>query len=345
MERTDFRGLGRDTQEALRARAVYLVLECGKSQGHAAEAVGAARQTVNGWIKRHAESGEAGLKDGRRVSSRKGRGLLTAAEARRVRGWIRDKYPEQLQLPYALWTAGVVRELIRRRLGKQLALSTMHLYLRRWDFTPQKPLSRATQRSEPAIARWLKKDYPAIARRAKQRKALIYWGDETGVNNQDQIGRGYAPKGQTPIVHRTARKLTTSMISAVNNRGLMRFMCFKGALNAALFITFLHRLINSTRGKLFLIVDNLKVHHAVKVSRWVDGHKDRIKLFFLPAYAPEHNPDEYLNNDLKQKLRNRPKPDTQEELLQATSSVLRSLQRKPDSIRAYFRAEHVRYAA
>jgi transposase len=228
MEKRDFRGIGRDAQEVLRVRAIYLVQVLGKTQGDAATAVGTSRQTVNQWLKRHAEAGEAALLDGRRVSSRKGKGILTAAEARRVQAWLRDKCPEQLKLPYALWTAGVVRELIRRRLGKDLGESTVRLYLTRWGFTPQKPLSRATQRSDAAIERWLEREYPKIARRAKREKALIYWGDETGVSNQDQVGRSYAPKGQTPVVHRTAKKISTSMISAVNNRGLMRFMCFKG---------------------------------------------------------------------------------------------------------------------
>jgi transposase len=345
MKQVDFRGLGRDVQEALRSRAVYLVRRLGKSQSEAAAVVRASRQAVNQWLQRHAGSGDEGLLDGRRVSARKGRGLLTPVEAGRVRSWITDKCPEQLKLPYALWTAGVVRELIRRRLGKELGLSTVQLYLLRWGFTPQKPLSRATQRSDAAIARWLDQEYPKIARRAKREKALIFWGDETGISNQDQVGRGYAPKGQTPVVRRTAKKLSTSMISAVNNRGLMRFMCFKGALNAGLFIAFLRRLIEGAAGKLFLIVDNLRVHHAVKVRNWVAEHHNDIELVFLPAYAPEHNPDEYLNNDLKQQLKNQPKPNTQEDLVKATTSVLRSLQRRPERIRSYFHPQHVRYAA
>jgi len=135
------------------------------------------------------------------------------------------------------------------------------------------------------------------------------------------------------------------MISAVNNRGLMRFMCYKGALNATLFIGFIRRLTLSGSGKLFLIVDNLRVHRSVKVSQWVQAHREEIELFFLPAYAPEHNPDEYLNNDLKQQLKNRPKPDSQKQLVDTTSSVMRSLQRRPARIRACFHAQHVRYAA
>ena len=345
MKPIDFRSLGRDGQEALRTRAVYLVSVLGKSQGEAAEAVGASRQTVNQWMKRYAALGEEALCDGRRVSARKGQGLLTPAEAERVRGWITDQYPEQLDLPHALWTSGVVRELIRRQLGKALGLSTVQLYLARWGFTPQKPLSRATQRSNTAVGDWLEHQYRKIARRAKREKALISWGDETGISNQDQVGRSYAPAGQTPVIRKTARKLSTSMISAVNNRGLMRFMCFKGALDTTLFIAFLRRLIEQASQKLFLIVDNLRVHHAVKVRQWVAAHREAIELFFLPAYAPEHNPDEYLNNDLKQQLKNVPVPATQDDLLKATMSVLRSIQRRPARVQAYFNPPNVRYAA
>lgn len=345
MEKQDFRSIGRDAQEALRARAVYLVETQGKTQAEAGEAVGASRQTVNLWLKRHAKAGEAALQDGRRVSARKGKGLLTATEAQQIKAWVTDKCPEQLKLPFALWTTGVVRELIRRRLGKTLGESTVRLYLDRWGLTPQKPLTRSKQRSDAAIERWLEREYPKIVRRAKREKALIYWGDEAGISNQDQIGRGYAPKGRTPVLRRTAKKISTSMISAVNNRGLMRFMCFTGALNADLFIGFLRRLIKGAPSKQFLIVDNLRVHHSKKVGQWVEAHKAEIELFFLPAYAPEHNPDEYLNNDLKQKLKNRPRPDTHAELVKGTTAVLRSLQRRPNSIKAYFHHKDVRYAA
>ena len=324
---------------------MFLVLQLHKTQAEAAEAVGVSRQIVNQWMRNHACEGEKALLDRRLNTHRRGKGRLTDAEARRVQGWIKDKCPEQLKLPYALWTAGVVRELIHRRLGKHLGLSTVQLYLLKWGFTPQKPLSRATQRSDAKIQHWLEQDYPKIARRAKREKALIYWGDETGVSNQDQVGRSSAPRGQTPVIHKTAKKLTTSMISAVNNRGLMRFMCFKGALNAGLFITFLGRLIKDAPNRIFLIVDNLRVHKSVKVSQWVEAHKDEIELHFLPPYAPERNPDEYLNNDLKQQLKNLPRPDNHEGLVEATSSVLRSLQRMPHRIRAYFHHKDVHYAA
>jgi transposase len=309
MEGRDFRSIGRPAQEELRRRALVLILQQGLSQAQAAEIVGVQRQTVNVWLQRYRAQGEDGVLDGRRVSPRRGKGLLTAEEAGKVQGWIADKTPDQLRLPFALWTSRAVRDLIALRFGKRLGLSTVQLYLQRLStsstsrrgigpagpmgMTPQKPLARARERQPGAIAAWPETAYPAIANRAKAEGASIYWGDETGITNQDQIGRSYAPRGQTPVI-RTARRITQSMISAVSNRGLMRLMFYDGALNAAVdprcgsTIAFLRRLSKDAGQKVFLIVDNLKVHHANKVktlsalltsrrgigpeARWVAAH-------------------------------------------------------------------------
>ena len=124
----------------------------------------------------------------------------------------------------------------------------------------------------------------------------------------------------------------------------MREPC-EGALNADLFLDFLRRLIKDAGRKVVLIVDDLKVHKAGKVQAWVASHAHEIALFYLPAYAPEHNPDEYLNHALKQALRQKPQPDSEGELIGNTRSVLRIIQRSPERVRAYFKPEPVRYAA
>jgi len=147
------------------------------------------------------------------------------------------------------------------------------------------------------------------------------------------------------VVARTAKRVTRSVIAAVSNRGLVRFMPYEGALNADLFLDFLRRLVRDAGQKVMLIVDNLKVHEAGKVQAWVESHRHEIELVYLPAYAPDHNPSEYLNNDLKQALRQKPQPDGEDELIGNTRSVLRTIQRSPERVRAYFTPEQVRYAA
>lgn len=348
MQAGDFRSIGRVAQKELRRRALFLIERQGLSQGQAAQLVGVHRQTVNTWVKRHREQGEDGVLDGRRVSPRRGKGVLSADEASRVRAWIVGQPPDKLELPFGLWTSRAVREVIERRFGKRLGL------------TPQKPLVRARQRQPAAVAAWLATSYPAIAKRAKAMRAVIYWGDETGVSNHrapaapdpsaelartdaragDQIGRSCAPKGQTPAIARTAKRTSRRMISVVNNRGLMRFMLYEGALNADPFIAFLRRLIKDAERKVILIVDDLKVHKVGKITAWVESHAHEIELCYLPSDAPDHNPSEYLDNDLKQ-----PHSGSEQKLIERTPTALRAIQRSPERVRAYFRPEPVRYAA
>ena len=179
MEARDFRSIGPPAQEELHRRALVLIVrQAGLSQAVAARVVGVQRQTVNIWLQRYRAQGDDGVLDGRRVLARRGKGLLTADEAGQVQGWIRDRTPDQLKLPFALWTSRAVRDLIALRFGKTLGLSTVQLYLQRWDMTPQKPLARARERSPAAMAAWLEQHYPAIAKRAKAEGAAIYWGDE-----------------------------------------------------------------------------------------------------------------------------------------------------------------------
>jgi len=190
--------------------------------------------------------------------------------------------------------------LIECKTGVRFASrSTIGSYLRSWRFTPQRPRKRATERNEPAIRKWVKRGYPAIVRRAKAEGADIHWGDECGVANQANDGRRYAPRSQTPVIPCPATRFTYSMISTLTNLGTLRFMIFAGALTAVIFLSFLQRLVRDAPRKVFLIVDNLRVHHAKLVTAWVEAHSDQIELFYLPPYAPEFNPDEFVNNDVK----------------------------------------------
>lgn len=258
---------------------------------------------------------------------------------------ITDRTPEQLKLPFALWTGPVIRRFIDERFGVELPIRTLRLYLKRWGFTPQRPKKIASER-QPAQAReWLEHAYPAIAQRAKAEKADILWGDETGVSNQDHAGRGYAPVGKTPVVRGMARRITTSMISAVSNRDDARCKVFKGALKTDTFIRFLGRLVRTAKRKIFLLEENLRVHKAVKVVEWIKARVYQIELFYMPPYSPELNPDEYLNNTVKAQLRNQPAASSHEELKSRLSSTMRSSQRRPALIQSLFRHPSVAYAA
>jgi transposase len=270
---------------------------------------------------------------------------LTADQEKEIRELIRDKTPEQLKLPFALWTRKSVVDLIRFRMGIKMPIRTIGEYLRRWGYTPQRPLKRAYEQRPAEINKWLENTYPTIQERAKREKAEIHWGDETGVTNELHYGRSYSPVGVTPVAYVQAKRLSTSMISAITNQGKVRFMIYKGGLDVEIFKRFLQRLIKDARRKIFLIVDNLRVHHAKLLSEWLEANKDHIELLFLPSYSPERNPDEYLNNDLKTGLSNIEHPRTTTELLGNIVSHMRMLQKSPEHVMRFFQHPAVKYAA
>ncbi|MDZ7720523.1 MAG: IS630 family transposase [Balneolaceae bacterium] len=161
------------------------------------------------------------------------------------------------------------------------------------------------------VKQWLDNTYPAIKKQAQREDAEIHWADETGVRNSCQHGRSYAPKGQTPVRKSMAKRLSVNMISTVTNQGKVQFMIYSDTMNSERFIEFLQQLIKTNSRKLYVIADNLRVHHSRPVTEWVQEHEDQIALFFLPAYSPEKNPDEYLNCDLKQGMSQTPAPKDQ----------------------------------
>jgi transposase len=270
---------------------------------------------------------------------------LTPEQEREVQRLIRDHVPDQLKMSYALWTRQAVRELILRRYDVLLAVRAVGNYLNRWGFTPQKPLKKAYEQSPLAVGKWLDEEYPAITKLAKQEGAEIHWGDETGLRSDDVRGRGYAPKGQTPVLRIKNIRSSLSVISTVTNKGQMRWRIFSGALDARILIDFLKRLTRNAAKKIFLILDNLRVHHAKVVQQWLAENADKIEVFYLPSYSPELNPDELLNADLKQRVTAAVPARTQVQLVKTTSKVLRSIQKQPARVERYFHHPDVSYAA
>jgi transposase len=218
-------------------------------------------------------------------------------------------------------------------------------YLERWGFTPQKPLKKAYEQRPAAVQKWLDEEYPLIEKLAKQQGGEIHWGDETGLRSDAQHGRSYAPKGQTPVIRLSAKRASINMISTITNQGKVRFMIYQDTMNAKRLIKFLKQLIKDAGRKVFLILDNLRVHHSKPVKEWLARHTRQIAVFFLPAYSPELNPDEYLNCDLKAGVHSRPPVRDRQGLKRNVSSHMRMLQKSPARVRKYFEHKKIAYAA
>lgn len=313
------------------------------SQAEAARVFGVSRYAVHLWVKRYHRGGPRALsarKQGRPPEPR-----LRPKQARQVVRLITDRCPDQLKLPFALWTREAVQRLLAERFGLEVSVWTVGRYLRRWGFTPQKPLRRAYEQNPAAVARWLKEGYPVLRQLAKRQGATIYWGDEMGLRSDHQAGRSWSPKGQTPVIPGTGQRFGCSLLSAITNRGRLAFMVFKGRFTARVFLKFLRRLLRQVKGKGCLIVDGHPVHRSGVVKAWLARHTDRLRLIFLPPYSPELNPDEYLNQDVKSNAVGRRRPGDQTEMMRDVRAYLRSTQRRPDLIQKFFHNPRVRYAA
>jgi transposase len=344
MKHVDMRKLPAAAQEE-RRRQVIGLRERGLTYQAIATQVGLSRTGVFDICQRFAAAGAQGL-----VSQPRGRKpdeqrLLDAAQEAELRRLICRHTPDELDLPFALWSRAAVRELIRQHCGVVLAVRTVGKYLARWGFSAQKPLRRASEQNPAAVRRWLRREYPAIVAAARRARGLIFSGDETGLRADDVRGRSYAPRGRTPVVRVCHRRAGLSLIAAVSNRGALRWMVVDGAVNAAALIRFLQRLIRDTKRKVFLILDRLRVHQAARVRAWLAEHRAKIEVLYLPAYSPELNPDEGLNADLKQVVTRKAPARSQRQLKRATVSHMRRLSKSPARIRSYFRHKPVRYAA
>jgi len=336
------RRLSPDAQDALRQRVIQAV-RTGMSQAQAARIFRVSRRSVNGWHRRWRQQGARALRSkprGRPAAIR-----LTPWQAATVVRLLTDRCPEQLKLPFVLWTREAVRDLIARKFGLRLSVWTVGRYMARWGFTPQKPLRRAYEQDPAAVRRWLRREYPAIRALARRERAEIHWGDETGMRSDHQAGTSYGRRGRTPVIPGTGKRFRCNMLSTITNRGKLVFMVFRGRFTAEVFIGFLHRLMRQRRRRVFVIVDRHPVHVAKAVVHWVKHRKRWIRLFFLPGYSPQLNPDELLNQDVKTNAVGRKRPRTQQELVGNVRRFLWRTQHQPLKVRRYFRHPSVRYAA
>ena len=344
----DARSLPAVVQEEKRKQAIRMWKTNRYIHKDIGEQVGVHSLTVGRWVRTYQAEGIKALKaceqQGRPVGS--GR-LLSPEQEKSIQRLLIDKTPDQLKLRYAPWTREAVQQLIWQETGVKVAIRTIGTYLKRWGFTVQKPKKQAYEQRPSEVRTWLDEQYPAIHARAKAEHVEIYWGDETGLCSDSQHVRGYAPKGKTPILRLNAKRASINLISAITNQGKIRFRLFDGTMKADILIDFMQRLVKDARCKVFLILDNLRVHHAKLVKAWLAEHKDEIEVFYLPSYSPELNPDEYMNmnGDLKAGVHGGIPAHSKSELKAKAIAHLRKLQKLPCRVMKYFQAEPIRYAA
>jgi transposase len=297
------------------------------------------------WKRLYKQGGVEALKIKKRGRVKNTCKVLTPKQEKHIISLLIDKTPKELKFKFALWTRESVKALIDRECDMNMPISTVGNYLKQWQFTSKKPIKRAYERNDAKAKAWIEEEYPKIKSEAKAQDAAIWWADETSCVSLPNTLKGYAPKGIKPVLEHPASKFRINMISAITNTGKSMFALYDEAINAQRFIEFLQKVIDSSDKKVYMILDNLRVHHAKIVKSWIEEHQERIALFYLPAYSPDLNPDEYLNQDYKRSANSKSIPQNVKELERNTKAYMESLQNNTQKVANFFGHEAVKYAA
>jgi transposase len=340
----DTRQLSDDVLEALRLRALC-ACERGFTQAHVANILGVAPETVCRWWVAYSTGGLEAIPHERTGRPPGSGAALSDEQATRIQRIIDTQSPEDQELAFPLWSRRAIGELIRKECDVVLAVRTVGEYLRRWGYTAKKPARHARKQDPDEVRRWLEVTYPALKARARKEHAEIHWCDETGVVADQCSGYGYARKGQRATMDVPDPHIGINMVSAITNEGALRFMTYPGTMTGDQFVVFLGRLLRSTTGKIILVVDRLKAHQSERVTAWVSAHAERLEVVELPRRAPERNPDEYLNNDVKRAVKEDGLPDSKPALRAKLQRVMRKLGHLPKHVVSYFLQPFALYAA
>lgn len=335
----------KEERRALR-KAFFLKYEVLQNVEDAAEAVGISEQTAYNWVRRYKANGGRIVEERARGFAAGTHRKLTPRQEKCLIRLITDKEPSQLKFPFAMWNSKAIKMLIEKEFGVTLSNSGVRYYMRRHGMSAQRPEKRAREADDKAVREWLKATYPEIKKLAKLLKAVILWLDETGVCTRETYMRGYAPKGKTPIVKVTSDKgCRVSMISAVSNRGDLIFNLYEGKLSILKYLRFIRGVIKDMGRPVILIADNLRIHHAKIVMGWLKKREDKVRMFFLPAYSPQLNPDEFANSYLKNRIGEREPASDKKQLAGQMSDIMTAYKGNRKKVKKLFRNKSVRYAA
>ena len=331
--------------EILRVKAVESVIQHGLTQTKACEIFGFSPTSMCKYIKEYKEKKEESFKYKKRGAKQGDRSKLKEEEKNKLVEAILSKTPDELNMEYTLWNSKVVHKYIEREYSINYNRRSVRKIMTKLGFTAQKPIKLAYQRDPKKVEIWLSETYPKIKERAMKEGARIYWGDEMGIQSSDNRGRTYGLKGQTPTIRKTGSRFKCNMLAATSPQGFMNWMVFEDSFTAEKFIKFLGRLVRQIKQKVFLILDNHSVHHSKKVKAYVQKHNDKLELFYLPAYYPDMNPQELVNQDVKANSNNFKPLKCMENLTINLRYYLTQIQFDEFKIRKFFTKKETVYAA
>lgn len=341
MAKIDGRTLDHKALEHIRMLAVKRVIEDGEAPSEVMRSLGLCRTAIYPWLRKYEASGMEALVE--KIASGP-ESLFNEKQRQQVRKWILGKDPRQYGFDYGLWSRRIVQALIKERMGIECGLTAVGRLLASLNITPQKPLRRAYERDPEAVALWERETYPKLRKRAKRLGASIFFSDEAGFQSDPVLGRTYGLKGQTPVVRTSGQRQSLNVISAVNARGEFWAVTYTGKLNAESFVPFLQNFMATQTQKVFLVVDGHPAHKANAVKRYIQSLKGRLEIHFLPPYAPDLNPDEFVWSHMKNNGVSKKPLRTNESLQSRIDQDLNNIRDNPKLVKSFFQANSVVYA-
>lgn len=342
MARIDGRTLNHKALEHMRILAVKRVVEDGEAPSDVMRSLGLCRTSIYRWLRKYEDAGMEALVE---KIAQGPEPKLKEKQREQVKRWILGKDPRQYGFDFGLWTRRIVCVLIKERMGIELGLTAVGRLLASLDITPQKPLRRAYERDPQAVEQWRIDIYPKLRKRAQRLGAGIFFLDEAGFQSDPPLGRTYGLKGKTPVVVTSGQRQSINAISAVNARGAFWAATYTGKLNAEAFVAFLENFMRERTGKVFLVVDGHPAHKANSVKQLIKGMKGRLELHFLPPYAPDLNPDEFVWSYMKSNGVSKRPLKQNESMRRRVEEDLAKISQNPELIRSFFGAQSVAYAA
>jgi transposase len=335
----DGRSLPHASLETIRLLA-WKRVQAGEKPSTVGQSFGFCRTTIYRWLRAAGQGGEEALA-ARRATGRPC--LLTEKQKTKVRAWISGRDPRQYGFDFGLWTRKVIADLIEKKLGVTMGVTAVGRLLAELDITPQKPLRRAYERDPEAIERWQREEFPAIRARAKKRGAKIFFLDEAGIRSDVPLGRTWAPRGKTPTVETSGQRQAVNAISAVNAAGEFWYEIYTERFNATLFLALLKSFMRRRRSPVFLVLDRHPAHIAKLIARYVQDQEGFLELHFLPGYAPDLNPDEFVWNHVKVHGISKRPLYKNESLRRRVEHDLAAIKAAPALVRSFFLAATVAY--
>ena len=342
----DVRRLPRAEREKLRTKA-YEGYCSGKTAYLVSNELRVRATSVYRWYNNFKTSDTVCLEERKRGPETSATAILSQKKREKLASVVREKTPDQMGLDFSLWSSKAIQEYVRKTSGKMISRKTARRYMQNLGFSYRSPVRYAKEQNLQTVNQWLNETYPAIKREALRNQATIMWADETTNMIGDGTRRGYSPRGKAPVLKvPNKRKVRCNSISAISNRGEIDFMFFDGAMNTDIFKFFCEKLVRCIDRSVYLIVDNLRVHHAKLLKPWLEQmeHQTGFRIYYLPSYSPELNPDEYLNRSIKAHLAEKSIPVSEIKLKQAIKNYLINRKRSPQSIIKLFHKKEIQYA-